>query len=68
MESAKVKQMKGSGTQGMGASPTSSSFSRLFKSPGAGVAGSPSSITSAIFMPLLTVMPATSIREIIRII
>lgn len=37
MESAKVKQMKGSGTQGMGASPTSSSFPPFFKGPGATV-------------------------------
>ena len=35
-----------------------SSFLPFFKGPGAGVAGSPSSTTSAIFMPLLTVMPA----------
>ncbi len=32
-----------------------SSFSPFFKSPGAGV---PGSITSAIFIPLLTAMPA----------
>ena len=35
-----------------------SSFTPFFKSPGAGVTGSPGSITSAIFMPLLTELPA----------
>ena len=43
----------------MGASPSpSSSFSPLFKSPGAGGTDSPGSITSTIFIPLLTAMPA----------
>jgi len=58
MESAKVKQMKGSGTQDMGASPTFSSFPSFFRSPGARVTGSPGSITSALFIPLLTATPA----------
>lgn len=35
-----------------------SSFSLFLKNPGAGVTGSPGSITSAIFIPLLTAMPA----------
>ena len=41
---------------GLSASP-SSSFSPLFKSPGAGVTDSPGSIASAIFIPLLIVIP-----------
>jgi len=43
-----------------------SSFSLFFKSPGAGVTDSPSSITSATVIPLLTATPATSTGEIIR--
>jgi len=41
-----------------------SSFPPLFKSPGAGVTGSPGSITSAIFIPLLTAMPAPPAPEV----
>ena len=40
-----------------------SSFSLFFKSPGAGVTDSPSSITSATVIPLLTATPATSTGE-----
>ncbi|MBA7613901.1 hypothetical protein ES703_21159 [subsurface metagenome] len=55
----KKSQAKGSRTQSTGASPSpSSSFSPFFKSPGAGrLAFPPARITSAIFIPLLTVMP-----------
>ena len=44
---------------GLSVSP-SSSFSPFFKNPGAGVPDSPGSITSAIFMLLLTVMPVAT--------
>ena len=41
-----------------------SSFSPFFKSPGAGVTGSPGSIISAIFIPLLIWCQCTSTGEI----
>ncbi len=61
-----VSQAKGSRTQGTGVSPSpSSSFSPFFKSPGAGVTGTLAvRITSAIFIPLLTAMPAPPAPEV----
>jgi hypothetical protein len=42
---------------------TFSSFPHFFKGPGAGVTDSPGSITSAIFIPLLTAMPVPPALE-----
>ena len=62
---AKISRAKDSRTQSIGTPLSlSSSFPPSFKGPGAGVTGIPavrlSTITSAIFIPLLTAMPAAT--------